>query len=139
MLEYKLTKGKGYRKVTIKTDKWSKIIINNENGIYSTLKMKCEESQPMVNIPEWYNKDRKYKVIVGENRPWMPDWQEDYKKQLTRAEAKAIVRYQNKWIKAWEEEHQEMYPHYYFAYRIVKECYDRFYNIMHTTWEPADL
>ena len=98
-MNYKITKGHRHVKVTIETERGKKVIISDMYGVYSFFQPKGNVMEAITNCDDislTEADDRLYKIIIGEDRPWMPDWQEDYKTKLTRAEAKAIVRHMAK-------------------------------------------
>lgn len=107
-MEYKITRGKHHKKVSIKTEGGTKVIVHDRYGTYSVYRPKGKETIAMVgcgdlNITEG---PRNYKVIQIEDMPELPYFEVDFKKDLTRAEAKAILRHKAKLIAEWEEEHQ---------------------------------
>jgi len=139
MVRVLITHGKNHSKVNIKTEGGTKIIVHDRYGTYSTYLPKGGETIGMVGCGDldFINEPKNYKIIIGGDEPWEGDWKEDYITNLTRAQAKAILRHKAKEIKKWEEEHQMMYPNYYFAYRKVYE--NNCWNEPQVSWEPIEL
>lgn len=116
-----------------------KVIIKDQYGVYSCITegIKKVALVGCKDLKMNSEDERNYKIVQGENRPWCDDWNEDYKTNLTRAEAKSIIRHFAKEIRNYEEEHQMMYPWYYFAYRKVYESH--YWNEPQISWEPIEL
>lgn len=96
-----------------------KVIISDQYGVYSFIRQN-HQKVALVGCKDLVmnsEDERNYKIEVAENRPWCDDWSEDYKINLTRAEAKSILRHKAKEVRMWEDKHQMLCSYYYGALR----------------------
>lgn len=119
-----------------------KVIIKDMYGIYSFITEGVKKVALVGCKDIKLNEEdaRNHKVVNGENRPWCDDWSDDYKTNLTRAEAKAIIRHKAKEIVKWEEEHQMMCPWYFCAKRKLGNGeHDYYLNNPDKGWRLVEL